>query len=116
MNDHEVSISKKFTVDIVNCDHCQDKFNSQSALEKHMIDNNVADEFKCDECNVTLFSKWRLQKHMKNHSKRQTRNCHYFNSNKKCPFQHLGCKFPHRFSVACRNGVTCNVYMCQFKH
>jgi hypothetical protein len=33
-------------------------------------------------------------------------NCHYFNNDKKCPFEELGCKFLHSVSQICKFGPT----------
>ena len=75
-----------------------------------MIENNITNRFICDKCDDSFHSKWRLMKHMNNHGANKRRNCHYFNSGKLCPFQQLGCKFPHKISDLCRYGEKCDVH------
>ena len=41
--------------------------------------------------------------------------CHYFNNNKVCPFE-ANCRFQHKESWICRDGVNCTRHMCQFRH
>ena len=42
--------------------------------------------------------------------------CHYFNNQKKCPFEEIGCMFLHADSEDCKFQNTCNKNLCQFKH
>ena len=57
-------------------------------------------EFKCEVCEKTFVLKWRLRKHMKIHNG-HVQPCHYYNNNKTCPFEELGCKFNHINSENC---------------
>ena len=38
---------------------------------------------------------WRLRKHKRLHTQMFTKTCKYFEGNKACPFEVLGCKFKH---------------------
>ena len=98
------------------CTHCDSEFNSITDMEKHLQEQGIFNQFKCDECEVSFHSEWRIKKHLKVHSRKFTRNCHYFNSDMECPYQQLGCKFLHRKSKNCKYGNECNVKMCQFRH
>ena len=49
------------------------------------------------------------------HTDRVGHHCHYFNNDKMCPFEELGCKFFHTDSKKCKFGLTCQ-RMCPFKH
>ena len=42
--------------------------------------------------------------------------CHYFNNNKVCPFNDIGCMFKHSESDKCRFGENCQFKLCQFRH
>ena len=99
------------------CPSCEEAFDTNTDMEKHIQNVHKNQSFNCGECDATFVSEWRMKKHKGTHLKNTaTRNCHYFNSNKTCPFQNLGCKFNHKFSIQCRYGIQCPVRMCQFKH
>ena len=73
-------------------------------------------EFKCDVCGKDFYLKWRLNKHKIGHDDENTRNCHYFNNGKKCPFLAIGCKFNHQVSEECTYKKNCTMTLCQFRH
>ena len=50
------------------------------------------------------------------HSDDKTRKCHFFNNNKPCPYEEVGCKFLHETSEACYYKDKCNNPLCQFQH
>ena len=100
----------------IKCNHCDKIFPSHSMIEKHMADEHVQKEIKCDHCDLLFHTTWRLKMHMKNHTGRMKRNCHFFNSNKDCPYENLGCKFNHIYSDECKFGTKCERHMCQYRH
>ena len=50
------------------------------------------------------------------HSIKTTRNCHYFNNCKLCPYEEIGCMFQHRKSVMCKHDKSCKVKLCSYQH
>ena len=99
------------------CPHCEEKFSTQTNMENHIDQVHDRQNFNCDKCEKTFVSEWRLKIHHKTHVLNLvTRNCHFFNSNKPCPFERLGCKFNHKYSKSCKFGLQCTFKMCQFKH
>ena len=50
---------------------------------------------------IRFYLKWRLEKHMTGHEKLDSKFCHYFNNNKTCPFEQIGCMFKHAKSRKC---------------
>ena len=65
---------------------------------------------------MKFFLNWRLKKHEALHTSQITRNCHYFNNNKRCPFDDLGCMFAHRESDICKFDQVCSKSLCSYKH
>ena len=53
---------------------------------------------------------------MKIHEKHHVKNCHYFNNQKVCPYDVIGCKFNHADSKECRNQLECKIKLCPLKH
>ena len=43
------------------------------------------------------------------------RFCHYYNNQKNCPYEDIGCKFKHEWAPDCKF-LTCKNILCQFKH
>ena len=73
----------------------------------------------CKDCGKAFYFKWRLSMHMKMHtseSKDNIRKCHFFNNQKQCPFELIGCKFRHEESVKCIFKDQCKFDKCQFRH
>ena len=64
----------------------------------------------------SVFVKWRLKKHMNIHSSPDVQACHFFNNNKTCPYEDLGCMFAHMVSGMCKFGKFCNNRLCSFQH
>ena len=71
---------------------------------------------KCDKCDKTFYLKWRLAKHKSIHQTKNVRFCHYFNNEKLCPFEEIGCMFLHAKSEICRFKKSCKNDLCQFRH
>ena len=60
--------------------------------------------------------KWRLKKHTDGHNNKSQKYCHYYNNDKSCPYEEIGCKFLHQISEKCVFGRKCKHKLCQFKH
>ena len=100
---------------IISCNLCEKKFEKNSELENHLdADHGETKKFKCDLCDMSFILKWRLNKHVEGH--KETRICHYFNNNEKCPFVKVGCKFVHKTASVCRYADQCQRTKCQFRH
>ena len=54
--------------------------------------------------------------HTQVHSSEVLKFCHYFNNEKNCPYDKLGCKFLHQHAERCYFGEKCKNKLCQFKH
>ena len=97
------------------CYECEEVFNQSWKYERHIKLHTSSEQFNCSECDQTFYVKWRMKKHIQSHDK--ARNyCHYFNNNKYCPFEEIGCKFRHEDSSRCKYGKCCQNRLCQFKH
>ena len=44
-----------------------------------------------------------------------TKYCYYYNNDKFCPYDELGCKFRHEVSIPCKFRECKNI-LCQFRH
>ena len=77
----------------IQCELCESSFSESWSLEMHLETHNKKKEFKCDECGKEFFLKWRFSQHMKVHTCPKVKNCHYYNNDKNCPFEVVGCKF-----------------------
>ena len=102
------------------CNSCDESFHKSADLENHIKECHENHPlYKCENCKKVFVLKWRLNKHMNLHSKEKfhpVNHCHYFNNDKKCPFEELGCKFLHSVSQICKFGPTCEKRMCSFRH
>ena len=99
----------------IKCNICDEKFDQTFKLENHLKEHEV-ETFKCDECGKTFYLKWRLAKHKTIHETINVRFCHYFNNDKLCPFEEIGCMFLHAKSELCRFKKSCKNDLCQFRH
>ena len=93
---------------------CSKEFLRNCDLEHHLEEHNKMKQFQCNECGKEFFLEWRLNKHTQSHHE-ATKFCHYFNNEKSCPYEIIGCMFQHANSGRCRRSV-CNNSLCQFKH
>ena len=98
------------------CKMCSRIFETRISLELHQKEHSTGKNFKCDLCDQTFFTKWRLGKHVKQHEMTSIRFCHFFNNDKFCKYEELGCMFKHNDAPVCKNGTWCRSKMCQFKH
>ena len=100
----------------ISCNHCEISFSESWIYEKHLKTHNEATSFECTECEKKFYLKWRFSQHMKVHSSPKVKHCHYFNNNKICPFEEVGCKFKHINSIECHNKNSCAIKLCPFQH
>ena len=98
------------------CKYCDEKFKQVWMLEVHLKLHKDAEDFECNVCKKTFQSKWRLSKHKDMHNNLNTKRCHYFNNEKLCPYQEVGCMFLHEPSEVCRFGSICTNRFCPFQH
>jgi hypothetical protein len=73
------------------------------------------ERFDCEICAKTFVFKWRMRKHVEGHRNPNVK-CHYFNNNKSCHYEDLGCMFVHERSETCKFLERCTKKMCQFQH
>ena len=95
---------------------CEELFDRNCDMENHI--RNIHESFEtydCDKCEKTFVLEWRLKKHREGHD-RILKKCHYFNNQKSCPYENVGCMFDHAFSGSCRYGKKCTNKMCPFQH
>ena len=97
------------------CKECELTFSVSWKMEKHTKTHENVELFKCNVCDKEFASKWRMKKHNESHGNIE-KFCHYFNNEKQCPYDDLGCKFLHEDSDNCKFGKYCNFNLCQFKH
>ena len=113
----KVNKRRRMLASKIKCDNLEKTFSSNTELELHIEKIHIMSEFNCDNCDKVFVSRWRLNMHQKSHTlQNRTRNCHYFNSGKICPFEKLGCKFQHIMSSECKFRMQCTFKMCQFRH
>ena len=53
---------------------------------------------------------------MKIHTQDFVKFYHYYNNDKFCPFEELGCKFLHKVAQNCGLGKTCKIWLCPRRH
>ena len=61
-------------------------------------------------------SKWRFKKHLQQHESQNWKYCHFFNNNKFCRFEEIGCMYEHEVAPSCGNQSNCRVNLCQYRH
>ena len=55
-------------------------------------------------------------KHVKQHEQSNVRYCSFFNNNKFCEYEEIGCMFRHEHAPLCKYSEKCKIKLCQFKH
>ena len=100
----------------IKCKSCEKVFFKNSDLEIYLEQEHKAEKFKCEQCEKMFVLKWRLNKHEKIHSSQNVKKCHYFNNEKICPFEQIGCMFEHSLAGQCRDGDQCKRKLCSFEH
>ena len=84
-------ISQKHSTQI-RCSLCENIFEKNSELDMHIKTfHNMNGEFKCEKCDKKFFLDWRLKKHLQIHFGGSDKKCYYFNNNKVCPLEEIGC-------------------------
>ena len=103
---------------VYQCKNCATSFVRSIDLERHVKSSHCdTTQLKCSECGKTFVVEWRLKKHQQIHKNTANiRFCHYFNNNKECPYESIGCMFKHKKSTECKYGRTCFAELCQFQH
>ena len=101
----------------VKCTKCEKTFARICDFEEHIeADHKAQHKYDCRKCDKTFILSWRLRKHEEVHTSNTTRFCHYYNNGKNCPFEKLGCMFPHKQSESCRFDEECSKPLCPYKH
>ena len=101
----------------IKCKLCPETFELNCDLEVHVKRNHVSEEkFDCDICGKSFALEWRMKKHKQIHTNQTLKRCHYFNNDKSCPFEEIGCMFEHSFAGICRYGGKCNKTLCSYQH
>ena len=105
------SYDKPFT-----CDHCEDEFDLSWKLEQHMTNHQESKKYSCSQCAKTFCMEWRLRKHTSLHDNIYRKKCHFYNNDKKCPYEEIGCMYKHELAGKCDLGLKCKRKLCQFQH
>ena len=101
----------------IKCNFCNETFDKTNDLEKHIKTLHANHEkFLCEQCDKDFVLKWRLEKHVQIHTQKFVQYCHYYNNDKFCPFEELGCKFLHTIAQKCRLGHKCKIRLCPRRH
>ena len=97
------------------CEFCDDTFTESWKMEEHLEHHGNERPFKCSICEKGFYMKWRMEKHTSDH-RVDIKFCHYFNSDKPCPYDKVGCRFKHETAPECRFNLKCTFKLCQFTH
>ena len=102
----------------IKCMICDSTFESNCDLELHIREVHEKEkQFHCEHCEKMFVTEWRLKKHNKCHlSEVKMKKCHYFNNQKACPYEDLGCMFLHEVSEKCTFMESCSNSLCSFQH
>ena len=73
-------------------------------------------KFECYQCGKSFVLEWRLKKHMSIHYSFEIKGCHYFNNDKECPYENIGCMFSHQLAGICKYAKSCKNSLCSFQH
>eukprot|EP00090_Calanus_glacialis_P006238 TRINITY_DN14884_c0_g1_i2.p1 TRINITY_DN14884_c0_g1~~TRINITY_DN14884_c0_g1_i2.p1 ORF type:complete len:358 (-),score=62.40 TRINITY_DN14884_c0_g1_i2:39-1112(-) len=97
------------------CEICDETFTESWKMEEHLEHHGNERPFKCSICEKGFYMKWRMEKHTSDH-RVDIKFCHYFNSDKPCPYDKVGCRFKHETAPECRFNLKCTFKLCQFTH
>ena len=97
------------------CKICDKTFTESWKMEEHLEHHGIERPFKCSICEKGFYMKWRMEKHTRDH-RVDIKFCHYFNNDKPCPYDEVGCKFKHETAPECRCNLKCTFKLCQFTH
>ena len=53
---------------------------------------------------------------MRLHEETNIKHCHYYNNDKFCPYEELGCKFLNTVAEICEFGSKCTRRLCPYRH
>ena len=99
------------------CTLCKERFKRKCDLELHMENHHKTEKnYECTICNKSFVLNWRMKKHEEIHTNKVTKKCHYYNNDRFCPFEKLGCKFLHEISEKCKFDRICSKPLCSYKH
>ena len=101
---------------LYDCKDCDSKFDEMWKLENHLKSHQKIKDNKCNKCEKTFYTEWRLKKHKAMHENESVRKCHYFNNDKPCPFDEIGCMFLHVRSSRCYFSSKCTRKLCPYFH
>ena len=102
---------------VMDCKLCEMTFDRFVDLENHIRTCHANHQvFHCDKCEKGFVLKWRLKKHMRLHTENNVTYCHYFNNDRNCPFEDLGCKFLHKETKNCPFKSNCTRRLCPYRH
>ena len=83
----------------IKCKLCDKTFEKTCDLESHIkVDHDSVETLQCEKCDKTFALAWRFKKHQDIHTNKNIRKCHYYNNQKCCPFEVIGCMFDHSLS------------------
>ena len=116
MKDMKRHDESKHSLTQIECKSCEKVFYRNCELEIHLENDHKVDMFECERCDKKFALKWRLTKHQKMHDSQKIKKCHYFNNQKSCPYEQIGCMFQHLPAGDCRNGELCKIKLCSFNH
>ena len=111
INDHK----KKYHLKQFKCKYCEEVFDKSYKLEKH-LETHKKKDLKCNICSKEFHLEWRLKKHTLSHEQTSVKHCHYFNNDKVCPYEEIGCMFRHKKSEPCKYKEFCKNKLCPFQH
>ena len=97
------------------CELCKETFTESWKMEEHLEHHGNEKPFKCNICDKGFYLKWRMEKHTSDH-RADIKFCHYYNNDKPCPYDKVGCKFKHENAPECRFNLRCTFKLCQFTH
>ena len=101
----------------IKCKLCEETFDKNSDLEVHIKTcHEESESHECEDCGKRFALQWRLRKHKENHGRIGTKNCHYYNNEKACPYESIGCMFNHVLSEMCIYGKKCLNKLCSYQH
>ena len=93
----------------IQCEKCDMNFTSNCDYEKHLEEEHKSNKkFSCKDCGKGFVIRWRLKKHENIHTSTMKKNCHFFNNNKRCPYEDLGCMFLDQKSPMCTFDRLCS--------
>ena len=101
---------------LYNCEDCESTFDEKCKLERHLKSHEKIKDKKCNLCEKTFYLEWRLKKHKSIHENKSLKKCHYFNNDKLCPFEDIGCMFLHVQSSRCFFSGICTRKLCPYSH